>query len=160
MRYGSVQAQVSTGSASSRCQIPRSTPFLPMAHRVRSENVALPPPASIYRPIARTQLMCQNPLRGRRQRPQAFRMCTFGAKRLLAVDPKGSRPLFRRGLELLSAFCVDRIGGRPHLRIVCPKNHFAPLPTYAAPSFCACLQPVVSLGPPEGTTTHHCKALA
>ena len=34
-------------------------------------------------------------------------------------------------------------------------NHFATLPTYVAPSFCACLQPVVSLGPPEGATTHH-----
>ena len=34
-------------------------------------------------------------------------------------------------------------------------NHFATLPTYVVPSFCACLQPVVSLGPPEGATTHH-----
>ena len=93
--------------------------------------------------------------RGRRQWPQASRMCTFGVRRLLAVGPKGSRPFFRRGLEP-TAFCVDRIGGgRLHLRIVCPKNHFATLPTYVAPSFCACLQPVVSLGPPEGATTHH-----
>ena len=34
-------------------------------------------------------------------------------------------------------------------------NHFATLPTYVVPSFCACLQPVVSLGPHEGATTHH-----
>ena len=34
-------------------------------------------------------------------------------------------------------------------------NHFATLPTYVVPSFCACLQPVVSLGPPEGATTHN-----
>ena len=72
--------------------------------------------------------------RGRRQWPQASRMCTFGVQRLLAVDPKGSRPFFRRGLK--------------------PLRHASNL----CGPFLLCmsaLQPVVSLGPHEGATTHH-----
>ena len=35
------------------------------------------------------------------------------------------------------------------------QSHFATLPIHVAPSLCAVLHTVVSLGPPEGATTHH-----
>ena len=37
---------------------------------------------------------------------------------------------------------------------LCPRNHFATLPTYVAPTS-AIVQTVVSQGPPVGATTHH-----
>ena len=40
--------------------------------------------------------------------------------------------------------------------VVAPAyRHFATLPIHVAPSLCARLQIAVSLGPPEGATTHH-----
>ena len=38
---------------------------------------------------------------------------------------------------------------------LCQQRHFATLPIHVAPSLCARLQTAVSLGPPEGATTHH-----
>ena len=39
--------------------------------------------------------------------------------------------------------------------LVSCQGHFATLPIHVAPSFCARLLTAVSLGPPEGATTHH-----
>ena len=41
------------------------------------------------------------------------------------------------------------------LEVIGSRCHFGTLSIHVAPSLCARLQTVVSLGPPEGATTHH-----
>ena len=106
-------------------------------------------------PVEMIKFLCHGPffgVGGSGRRPS--RMCKLGMGARGAQNVAFWGRAQTAGMDF-SLVCSSSVPGFSP-GVVPPWRHFfATLPIHVAPSFCARLQMAVSLGPPEGATTHY-----